>query len=929
MGLTKQYLRYIPAGNLNIIASQNCNIVFVTLEGQEGRFVAAGASEHVFIWDLRLGEKAQVLSGEKSDVTHLAASPNKRHIAVGYADGTIKTFDLRSGENISILVGHRSEITTLAYDSLGHRLASGSKDTDIILWDVVAETGICRLVGHKGIITALAFINDHNILISSSKDTFVKFWDLDTEHNFRTLVGHGSEVWGFVLVKDGKYLITGCSDNELRVWKIFFVDPSELEISNTLKNLMITDDNETTDTNYPLRCEKIGSITRAGRGRLVSIRTDLTERVITCHGTDNTVELFYILTEEEAKEKLGKRVKKARKKAAAEGLSEIVSTELSIKDELKRLPTIEIKVANNMKQANKVKSVDLVMGRGDELRVCIAGNFNSIELYSTEIVAKKDGEINFLRSLTSHGHRTDVRAICFSSDNLALATASSDSIKLWNRPTLACLRTVTCGYALTMTFVPGDRHLIVGMKDGKMLIVDIASGEILEEIPAHSKEVWSVTLFPDMKGVASGGGDQTVKFWQFELINDPDSESKAKILSVVHLRTLKLEESVLCVRISPNNKFVAVALLDSTVKIFFLDTFKFWISLYGHKLPVLCMDISSDSTLIATGSADRNIKIWGMDHGDCHKSIFAHDDSVTGLAFVPKTHYFFTCGKDGKLKEWDADSFQKIITFQGHSGEAWNCTVSPNGVFAASCGSDKVVRIYERSQETLVLEDEAEEEREQQENELATGENTVVPGQKAQVLPSRKTVSSEKGADLLLECIELSKEYEEQLLAVEPPNPPPPLPLQMQMYQCETVEDYLLETVKRIRASDLEEALYVLPFSVACDILKMLPKLLKRKYQAEIVSKLAITLIRTHHNPIVASANLLAIVEEIKRLSIQQITSLRDTTAFNFYGMLHTRHSIEEKEGIQLFTDATHKRKEKQKIRRNKERAQKRALMTL
>ena len=76
------------------------------------------------------------------------------------------------------------------------------------------------------------------------------------------------------------------------------------------------------------------------------------------------------------------------------------------------------------------------------------------------------------------------------------------------------------------------------------------------------------------KGVATGGGDQTVKFWQFELIDDPDNESRAKVLSVLHLKTLKLEESVLCVRISPNNKFVAVALLDSTVKIFFLDTFK-------------------------------------------------------------------------------------------------------------------------------------------------------------------------------------------------------------------------------------------------------------------------------------------------------------------------------------------------------------------
>jgi len=66
------------------------------------------------------------------------------------------------------------------------------------------------------------------------------------------------------------------------------------------------------------------------------------------------------------------------------------------------------------------------------------------------------------------------------------------------RPTLACLRTVQCDYALTITFVPGDRHLIVGLKNGKMLIIDIASGDILEEVSAHSKELWSVTLFPDL-----------------------------------------------------------------------------------------------------------------------------------------------------------------------------------------------------------------------------------------------------------------------------------------------------------------------------------------------------------------------------------------------------------------------------------------------
>lgn len=60
MGLTKDYLKYVPAGNFNIIASQNCNVIFVTLDGQEGRFVAVGASENIIIWDLRLGEKVTI-----------------------------------------------------------------------------------------------------------------------------------------------------------------------------------------------------------------------------------------------------------------------------------------------------------------------------------------------------------------------------------------------------------------------------------------------------------------------------------------------------------------------------------------------------------------------------------------------------------------------------------------------------------------------------------------------------------------------------------------------------------------------------------------------------------------------------------------------------------------------------------------------------
>lgn len=66
------------------------------------------------------------------------------------------------------------------------------------------------------------------------------------------------------------------------------------------------------------------------------------------------------------------------------------------------------------------------------MQLCVGVNNNSIELHSL-YMEEKIPEVKHLRSITAHGHRTDVRAVCFSSDNLAFATASGDSVKLWNR----------------------------------------------------------------------------------------------------------------------------------------------------------------------------------------------------------------------------------------------------------------------------------------------------------------------------------------------------------------------------------------------------------------------------------------------------------------------------------------------------------------
>lgn len=811
-------------------------------------------------------------------------------LAAGYNDGNVVLFNLETHETECILTLHKTAVSCLKFDSSGLKLLSGGLDTDLVVSDVVDNVGKHRLSGHSGSITSCQFIEKFkDIAVSSSKDMRIKFWNIETQYCFKTIADHHAEVWAVTLMRNDSFLVAGSKENALRVYKI---SENHSHKEGSTSEAFMADD----DAASPLKCNFVGSIQRSGRGRTVNLLSDKEGRVLACGGTDDEIELFYFCSADESIQRLAKRLKKMSVKVSDE-----VTKDLSLTDEIRRITFVKTK--------EKVKSIDLLLSVTNELRIGVVFANNLMRMYSLMDIHQKHPEAQLIRSVSQQGHHTEVRSISFSSDNLAIASGSADSLKLWNRSSLACLRTVDSEYILSSCFVPGDRHVLLGTKSGNLIIVDIVIGEIIETIRAHEKELWSVSLLPDLRGCVTGGGDCTVKFWSFELITDPNNDGQ-KVLSLIHKNTLQLEENILSVKVTPDNKYVACALLDSTVKIFFMDTFKFFLSLYGHKLPVLCLDVCYDNTLIATGSADRNVKIWGMDFGDCHRSIFAHDDSVMALQFVPKTHMFFTCGKDGKIKQWDADTFDKIITLPGHIGEAYSLSVSPNGRFVVSCGSDRTIRMFERTSEPLVLSDEQEEEREAAENRtLATGEDSSVPGLPGLNLPSRKTVGSEKGAESILECLELSKKFDEE--------DNPDMPALMTFYEAKTTSDFLLAVLARIRASDLEESLLLLPFANVCEILEKLPGLAEqRKDQTELICKVVLFLFRIHHRPIVNNQVLLPSIQKLIKNLEGSIVELRDMIGSNTHSMGLLQRRIEDQDKVELFKDAT-------KARRVKDRKQK------
>lgn len=558
------------------------------------------------------------------------------------------------------------------------------------------------------------------------------------------------------------------------------------------------------------------------------------------------------------------------------------------------------------------------------------------------------------RSIHLSGHRGDVRAIAVSSDGSMIISAGAGAAKVWNAKTGAAIRTLPLGedataVGLAVAFCPGDKHALVALKDGRVILFDLASGDALQQQQAHEGAVWSIAMRPNGKGFATGSADKEVKFWEFELPDaDDDAPASAaapssRALEIVHVRTLKLTDEVLSIKYThhsdPSKLLLAVALLDNTVKIFFDDTLRFFLSLYGHKLPVMSMDVSADSTLLVTASADKNVKLWGLDFGDCHKSFFAHDDSVTAVAFLARTHYFFTAGKDRRVKYWDGDRFESILTLEGHKSEVWCLAAAKDGTFIVSGSHDRSIRVWRRTEQQVFLEEEREREmdtlidvatRDPDGDAIIGGvgdavgpvgadglaapaaEDAVVTtvSVSGMALPETSLIVAQaskdaaKGSDRLIEALTLAgaetakwMEYAQDLTSARaagdadnvvttPTRNPELLGL--------TPAAYVLRTLRQVRPGDVDQVILVLPFSDALQLLRYMYHLLRLRQGVELCSRVALLILRMHSGQIVATATLLPLVTGLRDTLHAAVSEVRDLVGINAAGLRFLDKTLQE-----------------------------------
>ena len=864
-----------------------------------------------------------------------------------YGDGSIRIWDSKIATVIISFNGHRSAITTLAFDKTGVRLASGARDTDIIVWDLVAEIGLYKLRGHKGQITALHFLNpsssqehdarnsevsgngatadghppigeDHaGFLLTTSKDALIKIWDLESQHCIETHVAQtNGECWTLGVSPDESGCITAGNDGELKFWSIDSKCLSEIAGRVT----------EGSEERHCLR--ERGISYRHGKDKTLGIKFHARGNYIAAHGSEKAVELWRIRPESEVQKSLARKRKRRREKAlAASAANGTVDGGNLVEDNNKSEDVSSADISEVIvpyvivRTSGKVQSFDWASDRTSKaLQLLIATTNNLLEMYSIptkqkEKTSKSDEPPDYNRtfSVEMPGHRTDVRALCLSSDDRMLASASNGSLKVWNVRTQSCIRTLECGYALCAAFLPGDKIAVVGNRDGDLEVFDIASSTLIETVKAHEGPVWTLHVHPDGKSMVSGSADKSAKFWTFEVVQGeiPGTKRTTPRLKLVHTRTLKVADDILSLRFSPDFRLLAVALLDSTVKVFFVDSLKLFLNLYGHKLPVLNMDISYDSKLIVTCSADKNVRLWGLDFGDCHKAFFAHHDSIMQVAFVPHNqdgngHHFFSASKDRVIKYWDGDKFEQIQKLEGHHGEIWALAVSRTGEFVVSASHDKSIRVWQQTDEQIFLEEERERELEELYESTLTTSLEQEDGnaeEKSEVAAAGKqTVETLMAGERIAEALEISLfdlEIMEEWYAAKATQPTIALPARNPIFMAFgniSAEAHVLGVVQKIKAAALQDALLVLPFEKVTSLFTFLRIWAERQWNMPLTCRILFFMLKTHHRQIVASKTMRPMLDEIREHLRRALQGQKDEMGFNLAALKFVGKQLREKE---------------------------------
>jgi WD40 repeat protein/serine/threonine protein kinase len=597
----------------------------------DGARLAVAGGRSVIIHDLaqRTQKEHHV---HNNIVAGLAFSPDGKWLASASWDGTVKVWDSQTGAPRYAPFAHVDRAHSVAWSPDGRWLASGDQTGKVYLWNAQTGTLVYPLEGHKSAIYGVAFNPDGKELASAGSNGNMRVWDLDAwlkgvrfrEENpgkkstlpprprvVQSLTGAMGAALGIDFSPDGRYLACGGSNGTARVWRLESGVLSVIFRGHTSPVDAVRFSRE--GRRLVTCCPESGTVKVWDLTRHAEYSTLARTRHPEYPSGDPTgtwpeVKVWDMLRNSAGpvQARTGPDVEAlAFKDVAARLVAVTVGGRLQTWDTKAGMLLEERALPLNADLISPARLVDFsprgkrVAGRralpGDNGRVVAAwevASGNSLAVFQ--------------------GHHFPVFAVRFSSDGSRLATMACDrqtagrphEVNVWDSATGKLLvsrhgQGILFGLALS----PDGRWLATGGDDGRVKVVDWASGKVVVDRREHRGAVTVLTFSRDGRYMASAGAsDHTAKVWTCAKWNvlAPAAETPGLICDLAF---------------DPTNRRLAGVSRD-VLKLWDVETGQELLTLRGapqrHRDPAFNarVSFSTDGRLLAGSNWDESISVW-------------------------------------------------------------------------------------------------------------------------------------------------------------------------------------------------------------------------------------------------------------------------------------------------------------------------------
>jgi len=302
-----------------------------------------------------------------------------------------------------------------------------------------------------------------------------------------------------------------------------------------------------------------------------------------------------------------------------------------------------------------------------------------------------------------------VNALAFTPDGKELVVGGHHELTVWNIATAKLVKRLytRAERAYAIVFLPDGKLAVAGGRpgqEGDVRIYDLGAKtgrtedgvEILDGVSDPKvlvkhlfdveDSVLCLAITPDGKTLAAGGCDRAVRIFDLS-----EGIAKAKLVQTVENHA----DWVLGCTLTPDGKYLVTAGRDKTAKVWDLKTKESVVTFPEHQNIVYAVAVKSDGSAGFSVGADKQIRTWKPSgEGKQVKAVGGHGDEIFKIVANPKKPMLATSSADKTVRLWDLDKLTSTKTLSGLSDYVYAVGFSPDGTLVAGGSYDGSVEIW-------------------------------------------------------------------------------------------------------------------------------------------------------------------------------------------------------------------------------------------